>query len=170
MIHGIIDQRHVKLGAKFAAAPAGEFSFEAVKETKLEVEGKPWLMEQLSPHDDKGGNYTWTLSNLLGNKFDRLKPSAAKAMKSIVLWSNDIPANPVQQQLPFKSDWSVNFTTPETFTWRFKNVFENTLQDFIIEGKMDITYITNINQQTVWDTRTMPFECKLKQFIGDNKK
>jgi hypothetical protein len=30
---------------------------------------------------------------------------------------------------------------------------ENTTQEFRIEGRMDITYITNINQQTVRETR-----------------
>jgi hypothetical protein len=161
---GVSEQRHLKLGANIAAAPAGVFSLAAVKETKLEVEEKPWLLEQLSVHSGKGGSYTLTLSNLLGNRFDRLKPTA-KAKKAILLWSDNIPANPVQQ-LPFASDRSINFSTSDTFTWRFPKVFKNTSQEFRIEGRMDITYITNINHQTVWETRMMPFECKLEQELA----
>jgi hypothetical protein len=167
MTRGAAEQLRLKLAGKIAAAPAVEFDLEAGKETKLEVEEKPWLMEPLLAHDSKGGMYKWTLSNLLGNSFDRLKPSA-KAMKSILQWSNDYPATPMQ--LPCNSDWSVNFKTPENFTWRFQEELENKIQKFIIKGRMDITYIDNINQQTVWETRTMPFECELEQFIGDNKK
>lgn len=111
-----------------------------------------------------GGSYTLTLSNLLGNRFDRLKPTA-KAKKSILLWSDNIPGNPVQQ-LPFASDRSINFSTPDTFIWRFPKEFENTTQEFRIKGRMDFTYITNINQQTVWETRMMPFECKLEQELA----
>jgi hypothetical protein len=113
----VSEQRHLKLGANIAAAPAGVVSLAAVKESKLEVELKPWLLEQLCLHSGKGGSYTLTLSNLLGNRFDRLK-STAKAMKSILLLSDYIPANPVQQ-LPFASDRSINFSTPDTFIWRF---------------------------------------------------
>jgi len=164
MRFGVSEQRHLKLGANIAAAPAGVFSLAAVKETKLEVEEKPWLLEQLSVESGRGGSYTLTLSNLLGNRFDRLKPTA-KAKKSILLWSDNIPANPVQQ-LPFASDWSINFSTPDTFTWRFPKVFENTSQEFRIKGRMDITYITNINRQMVWETRMMPFECKLEQELA----
>jgi hypothetical protein len=101
---------------------------------------------------------------MLGNRFDLLKPTA-KAMKTILLLGDDIPANPVQQ-LPFASDRSINFSTPDTFTWRFPKEFENTTQEFRIEGRMDITYITNINQQMVWETRMMPFECKLEQELA----
>jgi hypothetical protein len=35
-----------------------------------------------------------------------------------------------------------------------------------MEGRMDITYITNINQQMVWETRMRPFECKLEQELA----
>jgi len=164
MRFGVSEQRHLKIGASIAAAPAGVFSLAAVKGTTLEVEEKPWLLEQLSVHSGKGGSYTLTLSNLLGNSFDRLKPTA-NTKKSILLWSNNIPANPVQQ-LPFASDWSINFSTPDTFTWRFPKVFENTSQEFRIEGRMDITYIATINQQMVWETRMMPFECKLEQELA----
>ncbi|CAK9190848.1 unnamed protein product [Sphagnum jensenii] len=164
MRFGVSEQRQMSLGAKIAAAPAGVLSLAAVKETKLEVEEKSWLPEQLSVHSGRGGSYTVTLSNLLGNRFDRLKPTA-KAKKSILLWSDNIPANPVQQ-LPFASDWSVNFSPPDTFTWRFPKVFENTSQEFRIEGRMYITYITNINQHMVWETRMMPFECKLEQKLA----
>ncbi len=45
MRFGVSKQRHVKLGANIAAAPAGVFSLAAVKETKLEVDEKPWLLE-----------------------------------------------------------------------------------------------------------------------------
>jgi hypothetical protein len=38
---GVSEQRHLKLGANIAAAPAGVVSLAAVKESKLEVELKP---------------------------------------------------------------------------------------------------------------------------------
>ncbi len=50
MRFGVSEQRHLKFGANIAAAPAGVFSLAAVKETKSEVEEKPWLLEQLCLH------------------------------------------------------------------------------------------------------------------------
>jgi hypothetical protein len=65
--------------------------------------------------------------------------------------------------LPFGSNGGVQFTASEysdTLAWRYPKDLENTTLMFNIMGRVHTTYIT---QDTFWETRMMPFECKVEQ-------
>lgn len=134
-------------------------------------------MEQLPIYNERGGSFTWILSNLHGASFDRLDPMLYEEKKSIWQFGKRIPVNPLMV-LPFGTNGGVNFTGTEftdTLSWRFAKDLENTMVMFNIEGQVSTTYIT---QDTFWETRVVPFETKLEQKLepcgdpaaGDKKK
>jgi hypothetical protein len=159
---GVSEQVRVGVRANIKAAPAGGLSLTAGKATMSKIEGKPWQMEQLPEEGDRGGSFTWTLANLRGSGFDRLNPMIGEAKRSIWQFGKRVPLNPLLV-LPFGSNGGVQFTASEysdTLAWRYPKDLENTTLMFNIVGRVHTTYIT---QDTFWETRMMPFECKVEQ-------
>lgn len=174
---GVAEQVRIGVQATLKAAPTAGISFQAGKSTISKVEGKPWRMEQLPVYNERGGSYTWQLTNLHGAQFDRLSPMLQETKKSIWQFGKRVPINPLLV-LPFGTNGGVNFTGSEfddTISWRFANELENTMVAFNVEGQVHTTYIT---QDTFWETRVVPFELKLEQKLepcgdpsgGDKKK
>lgn len=174
---GVAEQVRVSVNAALKSAPTAGISIQAGKSTMSKVEGKPWQMEQLPVYNERGGSYTWQLTNLHGAGFDRLSPMLGETKKSIWQFGKRVPVNPLLV-LPFGTNGGVNFTGTEfddTLSWRFSNELENTMVQFNVEGQVHTTYIT---QNTFWETRTVPFEVKLEQKLeptgdpagGDKKK
>ncbi|CAK9225804.1 unnamed protein product [Sphagnum troendelagicum] len=174
---GVSEQVRVGVRANIKAAPAAGLSLTAGKATMAKIEGKPWQMEQLPEEGDRGGSFTWTLSNLRGSGFDRLNPMLGEVKRSIWQFGKRVPVNPLSV-LPFASNGGVNFTSGEfsdTLAWRYPKDLENTIVVFNVVGRIHTTYIT---QDTFWETRVMPFECKVEQKLepcgeplgGDKKK
>lgn len=174
---GAAEQVRVGVNATLKAAPTAGISFQAGKTTTSKVEGKPWRMEQLPIYNERGGSYTWQLTNLHGTPFDRLNPMLQETKKSIWQFGKRIPINPLLV-LPFGTNGGVNFTGSEfddSLSWRFSKELENTMVAFNVEGQVHTTYIT---QNTFWETRVVPFEVKLEQKLepcgdpaaGDKKK
>ena len=169
----------VNLGIKAglsAAATAG-VNVQAGKGTTSKIEGKPWRMEQLPVYNERGGSYTWILSNLHGAGFDRMNPMLQEAKTSIWQFGRRVPVNPLMV-LPFGTNGGVNFTGSEfddTIAWRFTKDMENQNVQFHIEGQVHTTHIT---QDRFWETRVVPFEVMLEQKLeacgdpsgGDKKK
>lgn len=159
---GVAENVRIGVQATLKAAPTAGISFQAGKSTISKVEGKPWRMEQLPAHNERGGSYTWTLQNLHGATFDRMSPMLQETKKSIWQFGKRIPVNPLLV-LPFGTNGGVNFTGTEfedTLSWRFSNDMENQDVQFNIEGQVHTTHIT---QDTFWETRVVPFEVKLEQ-------
>lgn len=174
---GVAEQVRIGVQATLKAAPTAGISFQAGTSTIAKVEGKPWRMEQLPVHNERGGSYTWSLSNLHGAAFDRLSPMLQETKKSIWQFGKRVPINPLLV-LPFGTNGGVNFTGTEfddTLSWRFASELENTMVQFNVEGQVHTTHIT---QDTFWETRVVPFEVKLEQKLeplsdpaaGDKKK
>lgn len=174
---GVGEQVRVGVSAAVKAAPTFGISVAGGKSSSSKIEGKPWRMEQLPIYNERGGSFTWILSNLHGASFDRLDPMLYEEKKSIWQFGKRIPVNPLMV-LPFGTNGGVNFTGTEftdTLSWRFAKDLENTMVMFNIEGQVSTTYIT---QDTFWETRVVPFETKLEQKLepcgdpaaGDKKK
>ena len=174
---GVGEQVRVAVSATIKSAPTAGISFQAGKSTMSKIEGKPWRMEQLPVYNERGGSFTWILSNLHGASFDRFSPMLQDTRKSIWQFGKRIPVNPLMV-LPFGTNGGINFTGTEfddTLSWRFANELENTMVQFNIEGQVHTTHIT---QDTFWETRVVPFEVKLEQKLepcgdplgGDKKK
>lgn len=159
---GVAEQVRIGVNATLKAAPTAGISFQASKTTMAKVEGKPWRMEQLPVYNERGGSYTWQLTNLQGTAFDRLSPMLQETKKSIWQFGKRTPINPLLV-LPFGTNGGVSFTGNEfddTLSWRFSKDLENTMAEFNVEGQVHTTYIT---QDTFWETRVVPFEVKLEQ-------
>lgn len=159
---GVAENVRIGVNATLKAAPTAGISFQAGKSTISKVDGKPWRMEQLPVYNERGGSYTWALTNLHGAAFDRLSPMLQETKKSIWQFGKRVPINPLMV-LPFGTNGGVNFTGTEfddTISWRFSKDLENKTVAFNVEGQVHTTHIT---QDTFWETRVVPFEVKLEQ-------
>ncbi|KAG0564184.1 hypothetical protein M758_8G085900 [Ceratodon purpureus] len=159
---GVAENVRIGINATLKAAPTAGISFQAGKGTTSKIDGKPWRMEQLPVYNERGGSYTWALTNLHGAGFDRLSPMLQETKTSIWQFGKRVPINPLMV-LPFGTNGGVNFTGTEfddTISWRFAKELENTMVQFNVEGQVHTTYIT---QDRFWETRVVPFEVKLEQ-------
>lgn len=174
---GVSEQVRIGVNATLKAAPTAGISFQAGTGMSSKVDGKPWRMEQLPVYNERGGSYTWMLTNLHGAGFDRLSPMLQETKKSIWQLGKRVPINPLMV-LPFGTNGGVNFTGTEfddTIAWRFSKDLENTTVQFNVEGQIHTTFIT---QDTFWETRVVPFEVRVEQKLepcgdpsgGDKKK
>jgi hypothetical protein len=174
---GVAENVRIGVSATLKSAPTAGINVQAGKSSTSKIEGKPWRLEQLPVYNERGGSYTWALTNLHGAMFDRLSPMLQATKSSIWQFGRRIPINPLMV-LPFGTNGGVNFTGSEfddTISWRFAKSLEDTMLQFNVEGQVHTTYIT---QDRFWETRVVPFEVKLEQKLepcgdpsgGDKKK
>lgn len=63
---GVSEQVRVGLHTTLKAAASAGLTFTAGTSSASKVEAKPWNLEQLPVHTDRGGKFVWTLTNLRG--------------------------------------------------------------------------------------------------------
>ncbi len=174
---GVSEQIRAGVHVNIGKVAAGGLTLTAGATTSSKIESKPWNLEQLPVHGDRGGSFIWTLESLRGTEFQRLNPELMAAKSSIFQFGRRIPINPLTT-LPFTSNGGINFTGSEfndTLAWRFPKELENTEIAFDIEGLLSTTHMS---QTTFWETRVLPFEARLSQKLepcgdpsgGDKKK